>query len=78
MKISIRKKKVITFINKNEINIITTTLIRKIKEFLKMKCKFNIKTNEILKFFMKIKKEILKKSIFKIIDNARSFLIFKK
>ena len=32
MKISIKKKKIIIFINKNEINIIITTLIKKIKK----------------------------------------------
>ena len=56
MKILIKKKKIITLIDKNEINTITITLIKKIKEFLKMKCKFNIKINEILKIFIKIKK----------------------
>ena len=65
-------------IDKNEINTITTTLIKKIKEFLKTKCKFNVKTNEISKIFIKIKKEMLKKSTFKIINNAKPFMIFEK
>ena len=78
MKVSIKKKEIITLINKNEINTMTTTLIKKIKEFLKNKYKFNLKIREIKKLFMKIKKEILRKSIFKIINNARSFLIFEK
>ena len=46
MKISIKKKKNITLINKNETNIIITILIKKIKEFLKRKCKFNSKTKK--------------------------------
>ena len=46
MRILIRKKKIIILINKNEINTMITTLIKKIKEFLKTKCKFNIKINK--------------------------------
>ena len=46
MKISIEKKKIITLINKKEINIIITTLIKKIKNFLKTKCKFNLKKKQ--------------------------------
>ena len=79
MKILIKMKKIIIIINKNEINIITTTtLIKKIKEFLKTKCKFNSKIKEITKILMKIKRRILRKSTFRIMNNARSFLIFKK
>ena len=55
MRILIKKEKVITLINKNEINIIIITLIKKIKEFLKTKCNFNVKINEISKVFIKIK-----------------------
>ena len=39
---------------------------------------FNIKINEISKIFIKIKREKLRKSIFKIIDNIKSFIILKK
>ena len=53
MRILIEEKKIITLINKNEINTITTTLIKKIKEFLKMKYKPNVKISEILKIFIK-------------------------
>ena len=66
---SIDKKKIIALIDKNEINIIMTTLIKKIKKKLKTKCRFNLKTEKITKIFMKIKKEFLKESIFKIINN---------
>ena len=38
MRILIKKEKVITLINKNKINTIITTLIKKIKRFLKTKC----------------------------------------
>ena len=78
MRILIKKKKIITLINKNEINIIIITLIKKIKELLKTKCKFNVKINEISKIFIKIKREMLSESIFKIIDNLKLFLIFEK
>ena len=78
MRVLIEKKKIITLIDKNEINTMTITLIKKIKEFLKTKCKFNVKTNKISKIFMKIKKEMLSESTFKIVDNAKSFLIFEK
>ena len=78
MRVLIKKKKVIALINKNEINTIITILIKKIKGFLKIKCKLNFKINEILKIFMKIRKEMLNENIFKIINNARSFLIFEK
>ena len=73
-----RKKNAIALINKNETNIIITTLIKKIKRFLKTKYKFNLKIKEIINFFIKIKKLILRENTFKIIDNARLFLIFKK
>ena len=49
MRISIKRKKIIILINKNEINIIITTLVQKIKFFLKIKCKFNSKIEEINK-----------------------------
>ena len=78
MKILIKMKKVIALIDKNEINIITTTLIKKIKEFLKIKFKFNSKVKEILNIFIKTKRDFLKVNIFKIINNARLFLILKK
>ena len=78
IKILIRKKKIIILINKNEINSITTTLIRKIKEFLKTKCKFNVKINEISKILIKIKINFLNESTFRIINNIKLFLIFEK
>ena len=78
MRVLIKKKKIIALIDKNEINTIITTLIKKIKKFLKTKCKFNTKINEILKIFIKIKREMLSESIFKIIDNVKLFLIFEK
>ena len=78
MKILIKKKEIITLIDKNEINIMITILIKRIKEFLKTKCNFNVKTNEILKIFIKIKREMLRKSTFKIINNIKSFMIFEK
>ena len=43
MRVSIEKKKIITLINKEETNTMTITLIKKIKSFLKIKCKFNLK-----------------------------------
>ena len=52
----------------------TTTLIKKIKKFLKIKCKFNSKTKKIIK----IKNKVLRKNTFKIMNNARLFLIFEK
>ena len=78
MKILIRKKEIITLINKNKINTIITTLIRKIKIFLKTKYNLNVKTSEISKVFMKTKREKLKKNIFKIINNIKLFIILKK
>ena len=55
MRVFVEKKEIITLINKKEINIITITLIKKIKNFLKIKCKFNIEKNIIEKIFVKIK-----------------------
>ena len=78
MKILIKKKEVIALIDKNEINIMTTALIKRIKKNLKTKCNLNVKIDEISKIFMKIKREMLKKSTFRIIDNVRSFMILKK
>ena len=56
----------------------TTILIKKIKRFLKTKCNFNVKIDEISKIFIKTKREKLKKSTFKIINNAKLFIILKK
>ena len=42
-----KKKKIIILIDKNELNIIMITLIKKIKEFLKTKCKFDSKTEKL-------------------------------
>ena len=78
MKTLIKKKKLIILINKNEINTITTTLIKTIKKNLKMKYRFNSKIEEIAKIFIKTKKEFLRESISKIINNTRLFLILKK
>ena len=73
------KKEIIILINKNKISVIITMLIKKINEgFLKIKCKFNSKIKIIIKIFIKIKKRILRKSIFRIINNTRLFLIFEK
>ena len=72
------KKKMIALINKNEINTIITILIKNIKKFSKTKYIFNSKTKEIAKIFINVKKEFLKISTFKIINNARLFLILKK
>ena len=78
MKILIKMKEIIAIINKNETNIIITTLIKKIKEFLKLKCELNSKIDEISKNFIKIKREILKVNTFKITNNVKSFLILRK
>ena len=78
MKILIKKKEIIALINKEEINIITITLIKKIKGFLKIKCKFNLKKGIIEKVFINIKRDLLKISTFKIKDNVKSFLIMRK
>ena len=55
IKISMKEKEIITSINKKEINIIIITLIKKIKEFLKTKCRFNLK-KETIKKKLNIKK----------------------
>ena len=47
MRVLIKKKKIITLIDKNEINTMIIVLIKKIKEFLKMKYNFNVRINEI-------------------------------
>ena len=78
MKIFVRKKKIIILINKEETNIIIITLIKKIKSFLKIKCKLNTKKNIIEKVFIKTKKDILKTNIFEIKENAKSYLIINK
>ena len=53
-------------------------LIKRIKSFLKIKCKFNLKIKTIKKRFINIKRDLLKISTFKIKDNIKSFLILKK
>ena len=78
MKISIEKKKIITLINKKETNTITIALIKKIKDFLKIKCKLNLKKRIMKKIFINIKKGFLKINIFEIENNIRLFLILKK
>ena len=78
MRVFVKKEKVIALINKKETNTITITLIKKIKDFLKIKCRFNIKKRIIEKVFIKIKKGILKISIFEIKDNVKSYLIISK
>ena len=55
MKISIKKKEMITFINKKKTNIIIITLIKKIKIFLKTKCKLNLKNKIMKKISIEIK-----------------------
>ena len=55
MRIFIKKKKIIILRNKKEINIMIIILIKKIKDFLKIKCKFNIIKDIIKKIFVKIK-----------------------
>ena len=54
------------------------TLIKKIKNFLKIKRKFNSKIKEIEKIFINIRKNSLKINMFTIINNIKSFLILKK
>ena len=44
-----KKKEIITLIDKDETNTMTTTLIKKIKKYLKNKCKFNSKIKIIIK-----------------------------
>ena len=77
IKILIKKKKIITLINK-KIIIIITTLIKKIKNFLKTKCKFNLKKGTIEKIFVNIKRNFLKINIFEIEDNVKLYLIINK
>ena len=77
MKISMRKKKIITLINKKEINTIIITLIKKIKDFLKIKCKFNLK-KKLKKIFINTKRSLFEMSIFEIKNNARLYLIINK
>ena len=71
-------KKIITFIDKNEINTIITTLIKRIKEFFKIKYNSNSKTSEISKIFIEIKRKFLRINTFIIIDNVRLFIILKR
>ena len=52
MRILMKKKKVITLINRKKINIITIALMKKIKGFLKTKCKFNLEEEIIEKIFI--------------------------
>ena len=77
MKISIKKKEIITLINKNEINIMTTTLIKKIKDFFETKCKSNLKNEIIEKISIDTKRDFLRVNIFEIEDNAKPYLIMK-
>ena len=51
MKISIEKEEIIILINKEKTNIMIITLIKKIKNFLKIKCKLNLKKEIIKKIF---------------------------
>ena len=78
IKVLIEKKEIITLINKEEINIITTTLIKKIKGFLKTKCKFNFESEIIEKILINTKRNLLKINIFEIKDNAKPYLIMNK
>ena len=78
IKVSIEKKKIVTLIDKKKINVIITTLIKRIKGFLKTKCKFNLKIKIMKKVFMNIKRDFLKVNIFEIEDNIKSFSILKK
>ena len=78
MKILIEKKEMIALINKKEINTIIIILIKKIKNFLKTKCKFNLKENIIEKIFVNIKRNFLKINTFEIEDNVKSYLIMNK
>ena len=73
-----KKKKIITLINKEEINIMITILSKRIKDFLKIKCKFNLKVKIVKKVFINIKRSFLKMSTFEIENNIKSFLILKK
>ena len=73
-----KKKKIIILINKEKTNIIITTLIKKIKDFLKIKCRFNLKIKIMKKVFINTKRDFLKINIFEIKDNIKLFLILKK
>ena len=68
----------IALINKNEINTMIIALIRKIKEFLEIKCRSNLKDETIEKIPVETKRDLLKINIFEIKNNARSYLIMKK
>ena len=78
MRIWIRREKIITLINKKEINKMITTLIKKIKGFFETKCKPNLKNETIEKMLVETKKNLLKINIFKIEDNVKLYLIMKK
>ena len=78
MRILIEKKEIIALINKKEINTMIITLIKKIKDFLKTKCKFNLKDEIIEKIFVDIKRDLLRINIFEIKNNAKSYLIINK
>ena len=54
------------------------TLIKKIKNFLKTKCKFNLKEKIIERIFINIKRGFLKTSIFEIKYNIKLYLIINK
>ena len=71
MKVSMKKKKIITLINKEKINTMIITLIKKIKDFLKTKYKFNLKIKIIIKVFINIKRDLLKINTFIIINNIK-------
>ena len=73
-----RKKEIITLINKKEINTIIIILMKKIKGFLKIKCKFNLKEEIIERIFINTKFFFLKINIFEIEHNAKSYLIINK
>ena len=78
MRVSIENKKMIILINKEEINIMIIILIKKIKDFLKTKCQFNLKEKIIEKMLIDAKRDFLKMSIFEIKDNVKSYLIMNK
>ena len=60
MRISIKKKKIITLINREKTNTMTITLIKKIKDFLKTKCKLNLKKKNNEKNIYKHQKKSFK------------------
>ena len=78
IRVWVGKKEVITLINKNEINTITITFVKKIKEFFETKCKSNLKDEIIEKVLIEIKREFLRINIFEIENSARSYLIMRK